>query len=300
MSENSSKELIDDVVKLSAGSNPLLKKKVDELIKLFNAQEKQTKKLEKQNQFLLKQWDKKNILTSQRDAKKDKMLEQQSKMAAMGEMMDAVAHQWKQPLNSLSMITDILKDDYEHNLVNEHYIDDLTKTVHFQIDHMVNTLKEFRTFFRPSAHNEEFTILECVQSVQVLMKDELLSQQVHLTSDIDEFIKINGIKNEFVHLFLNLISNSIDAFNEKNVSSREIKIRCYSENENIYIEFEDNGGGIPQKVIEHIFKPNVTTKKEGKGTGIGLYMSSQIVQKYHGKINVHNTDTGAFFTITLR
>ncbi|MBU1989581.1 HAMP domain-containing histidine kinase [bacterium] len=300
MSENSSKELIDDVVKLSAGSNPLLKKKVDELIKLFNAQEKQTKKLEKQNQFLLKQWDKKNILTSQRDAKKDKMLEQQSKMAAMGKMMDAVAHQWKQPLNSLSMITDILKDDYEHNLVNEHYIDDLTKTVHFQIDHMVNTLKEFRTFFRPSAHNEEFTILECVQSVQVLMKDELLSQQVHLTSDIDEFIKINGIKNEFVHLFLNLISNSIDAFNEKNVSSREIKIRCYSENENIYIEFEDNGGGIPQKVIEHIFKPNVTTKKEGKGTGIGLYMSSQIVQKYHGKINVHNTDTGAFFTITLR
>jgi phosphoglycerate-specific signal transduction histidine kinase len=84
------------------------------------------------------------------------MLKQQSKMAAMGEMMDAVAHQWKQPLNSLSMMNDMLKDDFKANLVNEAYIDEMTETTHTQIEHMVSTLNEFRTFFRPSKDSEEF------------------------------------------------------------------------------------------------------------------------------------------------
>ncbi|MEA2099669.1 MAG: ATP-binding protein, partial [Campylobacterota bacterium] len=89
-------------------------------------------------------------------------------------------------------------------------------------------------------------------------------------------------------------------FNENRISVRDIAFRCYSEGTNIYIEIEDNAGGVETEIIKDIFKPNITTKLEGKGTGIGLYMSSQIVKKNNGSINVHNTNDGAFFTIILK
>ena len=132
------------------------------------------------------------------------------------------------------------------------------------------------------------------------MKDELISQNIHINLDIDDNIKIFGNKNEFKHLFLNFLNNSIDAFNEKNIHSRSVEIRCYKIDKKIIIEVEDNAGGIPQNIINHVFKPNITTKAEGKGTGIGLYMSKQIVTKYNGKIDVKNTQAGVIFTITLR
>ena len=218
----------------------------------------------------------------------------------MGEMIDAIAHQWKQPLNSLSMMSDMLKDDFKNNLVDEAYIDELHETAHFQIEHMVNTLSEFRTFFRPSTKNETFTPYDIVNSVRILMKDELISQNVLIELEIDYDVELFGNKNEFKHLILNLINNSIDAFNERSITHRVIIIRCYSENENTYIEFEDNAGGISDDIIDDVFKPNVTTKAEGKGTGIGLYMSEQIVKKNHGTINVYNAKDGALFTIILK
>jgi len=106
--------------------------------------------------------------------------------------------------------------------------------------------------------------------------------------------------NEFKHLFLNLLSNSIDAFNEKKISNREIIITSTLQEKNAIIEFEDNAQGIPNHVIADIFKPNITTKAEGKGTGIGLYMSSQIVQKHNGVIDVKNVNNGAIFRIIIK
>ncbi|MEA3331250.1 MAG: HAMP domain-containing sensor histidine kinase, partial [Campylobacterota bacterium] len=123
---------------------------------------------------------------------------------------------------------------------------------------------------------------------------------INLHINLKNNIKINGLINEFKHLFLNLLSNSIDAFNEKEIKQRDIYIRSYEKNTTRYIEFEDSAGGIPQHVINDIFKPNVTTKEQGKGTGIGLYMSSQIVQKSGGRVDVKNSNMGALFTITLR
>lgn len=292
-------DLIHEVVELSKRNDTKLDDKVDELIHFCRGTAKENRKLHKQNSYFLKQWDKKNIILHEEELKKDKMLEQQSKMAAMGEMMDAVAHQWKQPLNSFSMLSELLEIDFNNGSVDKAYIKEFNETLHLQIDHMLSTLNEFRNFFRPNQNNENFHLNDCVKSVQLLMKDELLSQKINITLDIDEFITINGIKNEFIHIFLNLLSNSIDAFNERDIQNREVAIRCYEENSKTYIEFEDNAGGIPQNVIKDIFKPNVTTKADGKGTGIGLYMSSQIIQKNHGTINVHNTEDGSFFTIIL-
>ncbi len=309
MAKDENQQLLDDINKyinyshierLHESSYVSLVEATQQLVKIYHSQQRKNATLKKINQDIISKMDKRHIAVNATSSQRGTMLVQQSKMAAMGEMMDAVAHQWKQPLNSISMMSDMLKDDFKNGLVDEEYIDDMTETTHMQIAHMVNTLSEFRNFFRPAQDSKDFQVSECVESVQVLMKDELLKNTVNLTIETLEDITINGQINEFKHLFLNLLSNSIDAFNEKAISNREITIKTYISDENGVIEFEDNANGIPAHVLADIFKPNVTTKADGKGTGIGLYMSSQIVQKHNGIIDVNNINSGALFRITIK
>jgi signal transduction histidine kinase len=228
-----------------------------------------------------------------------KRYEQQAKMAAMGEMMDAVAHQWKQPLNALTMMGDLLLDDFEDGLVDKAYIEELLKNSQNQIDHMVNTLTEFRNFFRPKQDKENFGIKRCLQSVMLLIKDEFIKNNINIHIQSEEEILLYGIENEFKHLALNILNNAKDAFNEREIKERNIYIDFYKKDGYIHIDIRDTAGGIPLHVIDHIFKPEVTTKEEGKGTGIGLYMSSQIAQKLGGKLSVKNIDNCACFCLKV-
>ncbi len=226
-------------------------------------------------------------------------LEQQAKMAAMGEMMDAVAHQWKQPLNALSLMSDMLRDDFKRGDVTQAYIDEMTEDTHTQIEHMVNTLQEFRSFFRPTKKAKSFGIKRCLQSVLLLINDEFMKNNINIHIQSKNELLIYGIENEFKHLILNILNNAKDAFNERNVSQRDIYINFYKEDNHINLEIEDNAGGIPDNVIDDIFKPEVTTKEEGKGTGIGLYMSMQIAQKLGGTLSVSNNTRGACFLLEI-
>lgn len=300
MSNKITQIMLNELIEQSKKSDSNLANKIESVLNFYTTKQKENQQTIKQNEYFLKQWDRRSILADKKAMQKDVLLEQQSRLAAMGEMIDAIAHQWRQPLNSISMMSDMLREDFKNGIVDEPYIIELDETIHMQIDHMVSTLSEFRTFFRPTTKNEEFTFDEVLKSVQVLMKDELVSQNILLSVEIDEHISMFGNKNEFKHLFINLINNSIDSFNEKNINNRNVHIKCYKESNTIYIEVSDNAGGIPLDVIDDIFKANVTTKKDGKGTGIGLYMSEQILKKNHGTINVSNTKDGAFFTITLQ
>lgn len=225
----------------------------------------------------------------------EKILMQQSKLASMGEMMDAVAHQWKQPLNALSLYNTLLDGDFDGGYVDKEYIKDFSKNINLQIEHMINTLDEFRDFFRPDKKREDFQISSMVESALLLTKDEFLKNRINIKKEIDESLKLYGSKNEMKHLLLNLMNNSKDAFIENSIEKREIIIRVFTKDYYIIMEVEDNAGGIPKKIINDIFKAHITTKKEGKGTGIGLYMSSQIAQKHHGSLSVKNIENGAKF-----
>jgi len=228
-----------------------------------------------------------------------KRYEQQAKMAAMGEMMDAVAHQWKQPLNALSMMSDMLLDDFNNDLVDKKYIDELTTDAQVQIEHMVNTLNEFRNFFRPKETKENFGIKRSLSSVLILINDEFIKNNINIHIQSDKEVIIYGIENEFKHLVLNIINNAKDAFNERDIKVRNIFISFEKNDEFIVLEISDTAGGIPAHVINDIFKPEITTKKEGKGTGIGLYMSTQIAEKLGGKLSVKNIDSGASFSLKI-
>ncbi len=294
--KNINQELINDILEHSKISDKKLYGKIQAFLDLYEKQIKINKKLKKENSFFLEKWDKRN--NSEHD-KKDKIIEQQSRLAAMGEIIDAVAHQWKQPLNAISMLVDMLEDDFKDGSINNSYITDLSSTVHLQINHMVTTLNEFRNFLRPSTKNENFHVNTIIQNVRILMKDELITQNLYIDLDIEEDIVIFGNENELKHLFINLINNSIDAFNEHDIRERKLSIKCLRKNKQVIIEILDNAGGISPKIIDQIFKSNFTTKAKGKGTGIGLYMSSKIVAKNNGKISVRNIDQGALFTISL-
>jgi len=295
MKNQITQEMIDDIIQLSKQSDDELQLKIRLLVDLYKTQEKKNQKLKKENDFFKSKLDNRNVA----DKKKDKLIEQQSRMVAMGEMIDSVAHQWKQPLNAISMMIQLLSDDFKDGDVNDEYVDELNSMISMQIEHMVTTLSEFRNFLRPSTKNETFSIQIALDNVQILMKDELIAQNIHLNLDIDDSVEVFGNRNELKHLFINIINNAIDVFNERSIKQREIKIRCYKDAKSIYIELEDNAGGVPENIIDHIFEQNVTSKEEGKGTGIGLYMSTQIVKKNNGTLSVKNSDIGALFTITL-
>jgi signal transduction histidine kinase len=227
---------------------------------------------------------------------KDKVLAQQSKLAAMGEMMDAVAHQWKQPLNIINMKADMLRYDCADGYVDQEYCNNLYEKIISQTSHMTDTLDEFRGFLRPDKEQDIFSISSIIDNVVLLVNDELVKYQITIEKNIQYDVKIQGIKNEFKHLILNLISNSKDAFNENNIENRTIQFNIFKDDK-LILEVIDNAGGIPSKSIDKIFDANFTLKPKGKGTGIGLYMSKQIVNKHHGEIFVENTHDGAKFTI---
>lgn len=226
---------------------------------------------------------------------KDKVLQEQSKLAAMGEMIDAIAHQWKQPVGIIKMNTDMIGYDFEDGNLDENLMKIFQNKVFTQINHITNTLDEFRDFLRPNKNPKEFNVSKCIQSVQIIMKDELVKNNIQIDVVKNADLKIKGIENEFKHVIINLINNAKDAFIENDINNRNISIILF-ENK---IEVIDNAGGIPLSVISHVFEANITTKDESKGSGIGLYMSKQIIDKIGGTIDVLNNKDGAVFTIKI-
>ncbi|SFV51363.1 TWO-COMPONENT HYBRID PROTEIN [hydrothermal vent metagenome] len=283
-----------DAVKLSAHSSH--RGDLDILLEIFldRYNEKQTA-LDQLNQNL----EEKIQIQLKLAQDAQKRYEQQAKMAAMGEMMDAVAHQWKQPLNAISMMSDMLVDDFSSELVNQDYLDEFSQDIQTQIQHMVSTLTEFRNFFRPKETKESFGIKRSLSSVLVLINDEFMKNNINIHIESDQEVLIFGIENEFKHLVLNIINNAKDAFNEQDLKVRDIYINFLKTEDKISLTIKDNAGGIPSKVIQHIFKPEVTTKTDGKGTGIGLYMSTQIAEKLGGTLSVKNVEDGAMFSLEI-
>ncbi len=227
---------------------------------------------------------------------KEKIILHQSKLAAMGEMIDAVAHQWKQPINIIHMQVDMFGYDFKDGLVDEKYVKEFQNNLFRNIDHMNSTLDEFRTFFRPDKKLSEFSVKEMIDKVLLLVKDELIKNLIKVNIIVKDDYMLNAVENELKHLVLNILNNAKDAFVENDVKNRNIDIELVSDEEFYYIHITDNAGGIPSDIIDDIFKVNVTTKASGKGTGVGLYMSEQIAIKNYGTLSVRNVEHGARFT----
>ncbi|KJU86213.1 multi-sensor signal transduction histidine kinase [Candidatus Magnetobacterium bavaricum] len=252
---------------------------------------------------------------------KEQLLIQQSKMAAMGEMMAAVAHQWKQPLNAIGIIVQDIEDAYRYGEIDEAYIDNTVKSTMTQIKFMSDTINEFRDFFKPSREKETFDLIRITADVLSLLSYQLklntinyrINCHIHKRSfsHYSEVVPcdattVTTYKNYLAHVILNIINNAKDAIIERKQRGLLSKdgmlcVDLHKDDGTLSMDISDNGGGIPDGIIDKIFDSYFTTKEGEKGTGIGLYMSKMIVEdSLGGRLYVKNIGDGAVFTIELQ
>jgi len=213
--------------------------------------------------------------------KKDIIMFQQAKLASMGEMIGNIAHQWRQPLGSLTMIVQSFQTKMSLGKLSEKFVDEKVEDALLLANNMSNTLDDFKNFFSPDKARSDFFIKNCIEHSMQLAKYLLEKENIQIKLIIKQDIQINSFYNELSHVFLNILSNSKDALCAiSNKNDRIIKIIVHKYKENIIINMIDNGGGIDEEIIPKIFEPYYTTKYKSAGTGIGLYMSKQIIEKH--------------------
>ncbi|MHB8846591.1 MAG: sensor histidine kinase [Nitrospirota bacterium] len=240
----------------------------------------------------------------------------------MGEMLGAIAHQWRQPLNILGLIIQNLGDAHSFGELNRERIEQTVQRSMSQIRHMSKTIDDFRTFFQPDKERSSFDTMKAVGDVLSLFSAQLSANNIdfQLTcrthrrtfTRVEEIVPceeklVKGFRNEFEHVIMNLINNAREAIVERRergdlLEHERGRISFDFENSGgkILIEVSDNGGGIPEEVIGRVFEPYFTTKDPAKGTGLGLYMSTVIVKDHmQGRLTVRNSGQGAVFTIEL-
>ncbi|TCK61897.1 PAS domain-containing sensor histidine kinase [Seleniivibrio woodruffii] len=243
-----------------------------------------------------------SILSEQKD--QEQLLIQQSKMAAMGEMIGVIGHQWKQPLNVLNLVLDNIKDSIETGKGDFEEIIRMTDTSLEQVRFMAETIDDFRNFFSHDKDPRPFDLISTVNNTVRLLLPlfAVRGTQIEVENKLSAREAVYGVANEFRHCIINILSNAKDAIqNRVNVQrdfSGQVRIVIDGDDSMISVRIYDNGGGIPKDIIDHIFDPYFTTKGD-KGTGIGMYMVKLIIRKMDGDIRVNNTEDGACITIDL-
>jgi C4-dicarboxylate-specific signal transduction histidine kinase len=232
---------------------------------------------------------------------KDEVLLQRSRQAAMGEMISNIAHQWRQPLNAVGLMVQDLNLSYEYGNLDKEYLDSSTQKIMKLVRHMSQTIDDFRNFFAVDREKRPFDVAAVARKTLSLVEARLTDRGIAVEMHAKGAPSITGQPNEFSQALLNIVSNAVDAFAERSaVPSPTLRVGVCSDNGKAVVSIEDNAGGIPEEIIDRVFEPYFTTKEQGKGTGIGLFMAKNIVEKsMNGSLSVRNTGSGAEFRIEV-
>jgi len=261
----------------------LLKERQDELLKLNDEMEDRVK----QEVY-------KNI-------EQTKIMIHQSRLAAMGEMIGNIAHQWRQPLNALTLNVFEMKYTFDSGDLTKKYMEQFINKVESIASKMSRTIDDFRNFYDVNKEREVFNVFDCVKSALNIIDVSYRNYNIELGISCEGDLFIVGFPNEYAQVILNILENAKDALIERKVAKPGIDISIYSEEDNVVLEITDNAGGIEEGLIERVFDPYFTTKDEGKGTGIGLYMSKMIIENnMNGFVKVYNTNKGVTFKVSVR
>ncbi|WP_083568364.1 sensor histidine kinase [Arcobacter sp. LA11] len=230
----------------------------------------------------------------------EQILIQQSKLASMGEMIGNIAHQWRQPLAQISAIHMNMKVTYDFKKFTKEYLDSKIKEANTLTSYMSSTISDFQNFFNPQGDKENFSIEKACKDAHFILASSLKYHGISLTFDVLEDSNVFGYRNEYSQVILNIISNAKDILLERNIQEPVINIEIKNGENYAIVKIQDNGGGVDEDIIEKIFEPYFTTRHKTQGTGIGLYMSKNIIERnMNGFINVRNEDDGALFTIKV-
>ena len=228
--------------------------------------------------------------------KTQSLMMQQSRQAAMGEMVSMIAHQWRQPLTAMSAIIGTLSLELMMDNYKKEFFEERLNSIGELTQQLSSSINDFRNFYQPSKEAVTLTLKEVVLKTIKLIKSSLEDNNIEMLYEYNDMEKIKLYENEVVQVILNILKNAEDNFKEKKIKNPQIKITTQENS----ISICDNGGGIAENIIENIFDPYFSTKDEKNGTGLGLYMSKTIVEKHHrGKLHVNNHNDGVCFTIVL-
>lgn len=283
-------------------TKPIDKNQLINRVALYQIISEQNHLLKKSNQELEERI-KKEVERAKRE---EEILIQQSKMAAMGEMIGAIAHQWRQPLNIIAASMINLETKAELDMLDYEEIKRINDKINRTLQFMSQTIDDFRDFFIPNKKKERFDLCLATKEAVFLVRPQFRAHNI--TFEIDDKKGIcfsTGYANEFKQVILNIISNSKDAIvqkQKKDVNFQgKISIKFKKDSKGCCITILDNGGGIQEDILPKIFQPYFTTKFASQGTGIGLYMSKAIIEKNHnGTIRAYNKENGAIFEIKLK
>lgn len=236
----------------------------------------------------------------EKNKEKERIIFNQSRLTSMGEMIGAIAHQWRQPLNSLAIHLQFIIDDFEDGLVDKKYLNDYSSESMKLINFMSKTIDDFRNFAKNDTKTSVINIKKSIEESQSLFETQLHNNDISFIITAQEcFVNIN--ENEFRQVLLNLLNNAKDEILEKKIQNPKIEINIKKLDDNCIIDVEDNAGGIPKEVLPRLFEPYFSTKDEGNGTGLGLYMSKKIIEEsMSGEISASNAKHGAMFSIKLK
>lgn len=244
----------------------------------------------------------------EKNLKSQQIIYEQSRMAIMGEMIENIAHQWKQPLSTITLSSSGIIVTNKHNLLTDEKLNESMTTIKEASLFLSTTIDDFRNFFKINKIIVSFDIKKTFEKTFRLVFSQLKVNSIEVIYD-SKSINVSGLENELLQVLINILKNAKDELVKKEVNQRRlIFIKTHEENNQLFIEIKDNANGIPNNIIDNIFDSHFTTKDEDNGTGIGLYMSKQIIHNnMDGKITVKNVEfdyeaksyKGAAFTITI-
>jgi PAS domain S-box-containing protein len=235
-----------------------------------------------------------------KNREKDIMLIQQNRQAALGEMLDHIAHQWKQPLNSISLIVqDLGETASDEELTDEHVQATIGKIMSL-LEHMAHTIDVFRGFYRPDKEKKVFSIKDSVDQALAFIAPAFRFQSIAVELDVDPGLTAFGYPKEYAQVLLNILANARDVFRARATEKPKVTIKAFAEESKTVVTVTDNAGGIPETIIDKIFDFYFTTNESSGGTGVGLYMSKNIIEKnMGGTLSAVNTEEGAKFRIEI-
>jgi len=234
-----------------------------------------------------------------KQTEQEQMLLMQCRMASMGEMMAAIAHQWRQPLMNINAILLNIDLAIESKPVDEHYLHGRIDEIASITTHMSQTIEDFRDLFKPKQQKSTFFLHEIIDEVLTLLKNNLKTITVRQKRQSDPLL-IDGYKGEMVQVLVILLSNAVEILHTRNIAHKTISLQTQKRENQVSISIEDNAGGIEAQNLSKIFDPYFTTKQQTGGTGLGLYIAKIIVEhNFNGTLEVANAAKGARFTITI-
>lgn len=235
-----------------------------------------------------------------KNRQKDRYLAQQSRLAQMGEMIHMIAHQWRQPLSAINSAASTV--ELEAVLQKQTKESTLKQTKHIAtlIEYLSHTIDDFREFFKPTKTKNDIHCDEIIDSIINIVDSSLKNHNITFKKEFMCNKKLYTYVNELKQVILSIISNAQDALAKKKPQNPYINLLTYTEGNFYVIEISDNGGGVPQEIIDQIFNPYFTTKEHENGTGLGLYMSKIIIEDHcEGSITISNNEDGAVFKIVI-